>query len=230
MAPSLRPLPAQRAVALPHTDWLPCAPGLAFLASCLQSEAEETTEKWGLEAGLFKVFTAKADGGAAGGGAAPSKGAQAKALLARYGSAYLITSISFAVVSMAACYLAVDSGVDVAALLQRFGLQVGAGLVACLLMLLAADVGWWWAWGGLGAGVGVVDVSPPAALHTSAPPCPPTPAEQVTDSSEKVGTFAIAYAAHKALSPVRFPPTVALTPLVAKWLGKEPAPEGAASE
>jgi len=39
-----------------------------------------------------------------------------------------------------------------------------------------------------------------------------------------VGTFAIAYAAHKALSPVRFPPTVALTPVVAKWLGKEPAP------
>lgn len=42
---------------------------------------------------------------------------------------------------------------------------------------------------------------------------------QVTDTSEKVGTFAIAYAAHKALSPVRFPPTVALTPLVAKWTG-----------
>lgn len=38
-----------------------------------------------------------------------------------------------------------------------------------------------------------------------------------------VGTFAIAYAAHKALSPVRFPPTVALTPVVARWLGKEPA-------
>ena len=35
----------------------------------------------------------------------------------------------------------------------------------------------------------------------------------------QVGTFAIAYAAHKALSPVRFPPTVALTPVVAKLLG-----------
>lgn len=44
---------------------------------------------------------------------------------------------------------------------------------------------------------------------------------QVTDTSEKVGTFAIAYAAHKALSPVRFPPTVALTPVVAKWIGKK---------
>lgn len=44
------------------------------------------------------------------------------------------------------------------------------------------------------------------------PPCAP-----------QVGTFAIAYAAHKALSPVRFPPTVALTPLVAQWIGKKPA-------
>ena len=45
---------------------------------------------------------------------------------------------------------------------------------------------------------------------------------QPSDTSEKVGTFAIAYAAHKALSPVRFPPTVALTPVVAKLIGKKP--------
>jgi hypothetical protein len=44
---------------------------------------------------------------------------------------------------------------------------------------------------------------------------------EVSTTSESVGTFAIAYAAHKALSPVRFPPTVALTPLVAKALGKQ---------
>ena len=43
---------------------------------------------------------------------------------------------------------------------------------------------------------------------------------QVNTTSERVGTFAIAYAAHKALSPVRFPPTVALTPVVARYLGK----------
>lgn len=58
------------------------------------------------------------------------------------------------------------------------------------------------------------------------PPSPRSPlraAAQVTSTSETVGTFAIAYAAHKALSPVRFPPTVALTPVVARWLGKEPA-------
>lgn len=44
----------------------------------------------------------------------------------------------------------------------------------------------------------------------------------VSDTNEKVGTFAIAYAAHKAASPIRFPPTVLLTPVVAKWIGKEP--------
>lgn len=43
----------------------------------------------------------------------------------------------------------------------------------------------------------------------------------VNATNEKVGTVAIAYAAHKALSPVRFPPTVALTPVVARLLGKD---------
>ena len=99
-----------------------------------------------------------------------SKGEQAKQLLKRYGSAYLVTSISFAIVSFAACYALVNAGVDVAGLLTKVGLRV-------------------------------------------------------SDTSEKVGTFAIAYAAHKALSPVRFPPTVALTPVVAKWLGKESSGE-----
>merc|ERR1712157_238503 len=42
---------------------------------------------------------------------------------------------------------------------------------------------------------------------------------------DKVGTAAIAYAAHKAASPIRFPPTVALTPVVAKLLGKDPVEE-----
>ena len=41
-------------------------------------------------------------------------------------------------------------------------------------------------------------------------------------AGEKAGTFAIAYAAHKAASPIRFPPTVILTPIVAKLIGKEP--------
>ncbi len=43
----------------------------------------------------------------------------------------------------------------------------------------------------------------------------------VNATNEKVGTVALAYAAHKALSPVRFPPTVALTPVVARLLGRD---------
>ena len=134
----------------------------------LPNKADATTRKFGLEAGLWEVFSSRdADG--------KSKTDQAKELLKRYGSAYLITSISFAIVSFAGCYALVASGVDVSSLLARVGLQV-------------------------------------------------------TETSEKVGTFAIAYAAHKALSPIRFPPTVALTPVVAKWLGKEVQESKAGSE
>jgi hypothetical protein len=122
------------------------------------------------------VLTAKqpaGEGGDGGPSSSPplSKTAQAKALLKTYGSAYLLTSISFAVVSFGACYALVSAGVDVAALLERVGLRYGA-------------------------------------------------------TGERVGTFALAYAAHKALSPVRFPPTVALTPVVARWLGRKPADGG----
>ena len=41
-------------------------------------------------------------------------------------------------------------------------------------------------------------------------------------AADKAGTAAIAYACHKAASPIRFPPTVLLTPVVAKIIGKEP--------
>jgi len=48
-----------------------------------------------------------------------------------------------------------------------------------------------------------------------------------TEFGDKVGTAAIAYAAHKAASPIRFPPTVVLTPVVAKLIGKEVTDEEA---
>ncbi len=73
---------------------------------CMQSDAESTTENWGLEAGLFKVFTNKDDKGN------KTKGQQAKELLTRYGSAYLITSISFAIVSFTLCYALISSGIN----------------------------------------------------------------------------------------------------------------------
>lgn len=77
----------------------------------MQNDAEKTTEKYGLEAGLLKVLTSK-DEASSDGVAEPtiSKAQQAKDLLKRYGSAYLITSISFAIVSFALCYAAVTSG------------------------------------------------------------------------------------------------------------------------
>lgn len=119
---------------------------------------EETTEKYGLEAGLFQSLKS-------------NDGASAKSLLAKYGVAYLATSIPLAIVSFAICYALVDNGVDVGALLAKVGIEAG-------------------------------------------------------DNGEKAGTFAIAYAAHKAASPIRFPPTVLLTPVVAKLIGKEPNEEG----
>mmetsp|Transcript_20413 Transcript_20413/g.30670 ORF Transcript_20413/g.30670 Transcript_20413/m.30670 type:complete len:238 (+) Transcript_20413:133-846(+) len=122
------------------------------------SSLEETTESYGLEAGLFQSLKQN-DGGQS-----------AKDLLAKYGVAYLATSIPLAIISFALCYFLVDSGVDVASLLSNVGIEVN-------------------------------------------------------ESGEKVGTFALAYAAHKAASPIRFPPTVLLTPIVAKMIGKEPEVE-----
>ncbi|KAL7468808.1 hypothetical protein ACHAXS_009039 [Conticribra weissflogii] len=117
---------------------------------------EETTEKYGLEAGLLQSLRS------------PDSASSAKALLAKYGIAYLATSIPLALVSFLICYSLVDNGVDVGALLAKVGIT------------------------------------------------------NVGDTGEKAGTFAIAYAAHKAASPIRFPPTVLLTPVVAKLIGKEP--------
>ena len=68
----------------------------------------EATEKFGLEAGLYNVFASK-DGKDSG-----SKTDQAKQLLAKYGSAYLVTSISLASVSFAICYFAVTAGASAA--------------------------------------------------------------------------------------------------------------------
>lgn len=130
-----------------------------------ESDPDSVTKQYGLEAGIFSAF--KNGSGAA----------SAKDLLKRYGSAYLLTSITLALISFSVCYLAVDAGVDVPSLLGRFGLAVDANS----------------AW-------------------------------------DKGGTVAIAYAAHKALSPVRFPPTVALTPIIAQRIGKRGDEDEAASD
>lgn len=132
---------------------------------------DETVKKYGLEAGLFQAFKQGQKEGEEGG--AGEVATTAKDLLKQYGSAYLITSITFALISFGICYVAVSNGVDMAALLGKVGIETST-------------------------------------------------------SAEKTGTLAVAYAIHKAASPIRFPPTVALTPVVAKFLGKGEGEEGAA--
>ncbi|KAG9128977.1 hypothetical protein Leryth_014758 [Lithospermum erythrorhizon] len=127
------------------------------------SSAEDITKKYGLEAGLWKIFSNKEEGNA---DEKKSKGDQAKELLGKYGGAYLATSITLSLISFTMCYALISAGVDVQALLQKVGISA-------------------------------------------------------SETGEKVGTFALAYAAHKAASPIRFPPTVALTPIVASWIGKK---------
>ena len=121
------------------------------------SDIEKTTLKYGFEAGLFKSLTAKD-------GESTMKPGE---LFKKYGAAYLITSITLAIISYALCYVAVSNGIDVAALLGKIGIKA-------------------------------------------------------TSSSSTAGTAGIAYAIHKAASPIRFPPTVALTPVVAGWISKKP--------
>ncbi|KAG8483515.1 hypothetical protein CXB51_022388 [Gossypium anomalum] len=132
-------------------------------SSSSSSSVDEVTKKYGLEVGLWKIFSSKEEGEQK-----KSKGDQAKELLAKYGGAYLATSITLSLISFSLCYALISAGVDVQALLQKVGISIDA-------------------------------------------------------TGERVGTFALAYAAHKAASPIRFPPTVALTPIVAGWIGKKVA-------
>jgi len=122
-----------------------------------KESVEKITEKYGLEVGLVEA-------------AKKGDGESAKSLLKKYGIAYLATSIPLAIVSFTLCYILVDNGVDVGALLAKVGIENSG----------AAD---------------------------------------------KAGTVAIAYTCHKAASPIRFPPTVLLTPVVAKMIGREPEQE-----
>jgi hypothetical protein len=123
-----------------------------------EDDPEDTIKKYGLEAGLYKAATSK-DGKI-----------KPKDLLAKYGIAYLATSITLAIFSYGFFYVLVLNGVDVASLLEKVGISASS-----------------------------------VATNT--------------------GTAAIAYALHKAASPIRFPPTVLLTPVVAGWLGKKPKDE-----
>lgn len=66
---------------------------------------------------VLQIFSSKEDGEDNTG--QKSKGDQAKELLAKYGGAYLATSITLSLISFALCYALVSSGIDVQALLQK---------------------------------------------------------------------------------------------------------------
>lgn len=120
---------------------------------------DESVKKIGLEATLLKTATQK------------DAKVRPKDLLAKYGIAYLATSITLAIFSYALCYVLVANGVNVPSLLEKVGIKS-------------------------------------------------------TEMVSNTGTAAIAYAVHKAASPIRFPPTVVLTPVVARWFGKKDKSEG----
>lgn len=149
----------------------------------------------------------------------------ATAVPQQYGSAYLITSISLSIVSFSLCYVAIDAGVDVAALLKnvshvvppRRACRASVPLLRCSSLTACPPFSskrW---------------VSRLAGLASRRAFCPPTCGSQQTPCSAdlstralreqtsalftQVGTVALAYAVHKAASPIRFPPTVALTPV-----------------
>ena len=119
-------------------------------------DVDDVTKKYGFEVSLFKSLTAKEG----------ENKIRPQDLLAKYGTAYLVTSISLAILSYSICYGLVSSGIDVKKLLESIGIEANA-------------------------------------------------------ASSTAGTAGIAYAVHKAASPIRFPPTVALTPVVANWLGSK---------
>lgn len=62
----------------------------------------------------MKIFSSKEEGEQK-----ESKGDQAKELLAKYGGAYLATSITLSLISFSLCYALISAGVDVQALLQK---------------------------------------------------------------------------------------------------------------
>lgn len=70
---------------------------------------------------MLQIFTTKEDGE---GEVKGKRTNQAKVLLARYGGAYLATSISLSLVSFALCYFLVQSGVDVPALLEKVPIRL----------------------------------------------------------------------------------------------------------
>lgn len=78
-----------------------------------------------------KIFSSKEEGEGK-----KSKGEQAKDLLARYGGAYLATSITLSLISFSLCYALISAGIDVQSLLQKVKMEIPSMLLLFLLLLL----------------------------------------------------------------------------------------------
>lgn len=76
---------------------------------------------------IVQIFSSKEEG-EEGEGKNKSKGDQAKELLAKYGGAYLATSITLSLISFSLCYALISAGVDVQALLQKVVIDILEGL------------------------------------------------------------------------------------------------------
>lgn len=104
-----------------------------------------------------------------------------------------------------------DGGLTATSLLKKYGIaylatSIPLAIVSFAVCYVLVDIG--------------IDVE--SLLHQ----VPGLQNVDLGNAGTQAGTVAIAYAAHKAASPLRFPPTVILTPIVAKFLGKEPSAEG----
>lgn len=77
--------------------------------------------------GFLQIFSSKEEG-TEGVEENKSKGNQAKELLAKYGGAYLATSITLSLISFSLCYALISAGIDVQALLQRVSVDVIASM------------------------------------------------------------------------------------------------------
>ncbi|KAG8081937.1 hypothetical protein GUJ93_ZPchr0014g47666 [Zizania palustris] len=103
---------------------------------------EEITEKYGLEFGLWKVFSSGEEEG--GGVRKKSRTEQAKELLAKYGGAYLATSITLSLISFTLCYLLISAGVDVQDLLGKVSRGNSVYTPSSSALLLVAAAHWRW--------------------------------------------------------------------------------------
>jgi len=156
------------------------------------------------------------------GGQRKSNTELAKELLGKYGAAYLATSISLALVSFTFFYVLVDRGVDVSSLLRQVSPHslvvpsLGRWMVVRQRVALR-KLGFENTFGKCRA---VCAFHSPLGAHYAHGACGapvllvlvPQFGVDVDSTGQKVGTVALAYAAHKASSPIRFPPTVLLTP------------------